>query len=89
MSHLSQPAREHLSRIPSIVLDHMETLTTRNATVLFRTATYGINTPGTVYRGDGVPIVLRPAVDSVGLLPHDTRILEDLERRVRELGRTP
>jgi formylmethanofuran dehydrogenase subunit B len=87
MSCLSQPAREHLSRIPSIVLDHEETLTTRNATVLFRTATYGINTPGTVYRGDGVPIVLRPAVDSS--LPSDVEVLMGLERRVRELGRTP
>ena len=59
MSHLTPAAREHLTRIPTIVLDSRDTATTRIATVAFRTATYGINTPGTVYRADGVPIPLR------------------------------
>ena len=58
MSNFTQAAREHLARIPSIVLDPKDTPTTRAATVVFHTATYGINTAGTVYRMDDVPIPL-------------------------------
>jgi formylmethanofuran dehydrogenase subunit B len=83
MSNVTQAAREHLTRIPSVVLDHKETPTTRAATVVFRTATYGINTPGTVYRMDDVPIPLRPAFASH--LPSDEQILRGIECRVREL----
>ena len=54
MSHFEPAAREHLTRIPTIVLHSRDTATARIATVAFRTATYGINTPGTVYRADGV-----------------------------------
>jgi formylmethanofuran dehydrogenase subunit B len=50
--------------------------------VAFTTATYGINTPGTVYRMDDVPIPLRPAFDSPH--PSDFEILSAIERRVRE-----
>ncbi|RMG37234.1 MAG: formylmethanofuran dehydrogenase subunit B [Planctomycetota bacterium] len=82
MSNFSQPAREHLKRIPVIVLDPKETETSRIATVAFTTATYGINTGGTVYRMDDVPIPLRPAFDS----PYrsDYEILKAIEWRVRE-----
>ncbi len=83
MSNFSQAAREHLARIPSIVLDPKETPTTRAATVVFHTATYGINVPGTVYRMDDVPIPLRPAVESTR--PSDEVILKGIERRVRQL----
>ena len=64
MSNFSQAAREHLATIPLIALDPKETPTTRAATVAFTTSTYGINTPGTVYRMDDVPLPLRPAFDS-------------------------
>ncbi len=83
MSDLTQAAREHLERIPSIVLDPKETPTTRVAAVVFHTATYGINTAGTVYRMDDVPIPLRPALESP--LPTDEQVLRAIERRVRQL----
>ncbi|MEX2559771.1 MAG: formylmethanofuran dehydrogenase subunit B [Pirellulales bacterium] len=83
MSNFSQPAREHLAKIPYIALDPKETPTTRQAAVAFTTATYGINTPGTVYRMDDVPIPLRPAFESP--YPSDYDVLSALERRVREL----
>jgi hypothetical protein len=47
------------------------------------TAAYGINTPGTVYRMDDVPIPLRPAFDST--YPSDEAVLKRIERRVWEL----
>ena len=83
MSNFSQAARERLAAIPYIALDPKETPTTRGATVAFTTATYGINTAGTVYRMDDVPIPLRPAFDSPH--PSDFEILSGIERRVKAL----
>ncbi|HEV3203096.1 MAG TPA: formylmethanofuran dehydrogenase subunit B [Gemmataceae bacterium] len=87
LSNFSQPAREHLARIPYIALDPKETPTVRGATVAFTTATYGINTGGTVYRMDDVPIPLRPAFESP--YPSDQKVLERIEKRIRQLQATP
>jgi formylmethanofuran dehydrogenase subunit B len=83
MSNFSQPAREHLARIPYIALDPKETPTVRGAAVAFTTATYGINTAGTVYRMDDVPIPLRRAFESP--YPGDQEVLTAIEKRIRQL----
>jgi formylmethanofuran dehydrogenase subunit B len=83
MSNFSQPAREHLARIPSVVLDPKLSETAKVATVAITTSVYGINTPGTVYRMDDVPISLRPAFDSP--YPSDLEVLQKIEKRVKEL----
>ena len=83
MANFSQPAREHLASIPYIALDTKETPTTRAAAVAFTVATYGINTGGTVYRMDDVPIPLRPAFPSPH--PSDFDVLTGIEKRVKEL----
>lgn len=80
MANFSQPAREHLAAIPLISLDTKETPTSRAATVAFTVATYGINTGGTVYRMDDVPIPLRPAFESP--FPSDFDVLSAIEKRV-------
>jgi formylmethanofuran dehydrogenase subunit B len=82
-SNFPKAAIEHLKRIPLIVLDTKETITSKLAHVAFRTATYGINTGGTVYRMDDVPITLRKAFDSP--FPDDEKILTALRKRVQEL----
>jgi formylmethanofuran dehydrogenase subunit B len=82
-SNFPKPAIEHLKRIPVIALDTKPTDTTQLARVAFTTATYGINTGGTVYRMDDVPITLRPAFDSP--YPSDEEILTAIKARVREL----
>src|SRR5512145_1736595 len=58
-SNFPKPAIEHLRKIPTIVLDPKATVTTSIAKIAFTTATYGINTGGTVYRMDDVAISLR------------------------------
>lgn len=83
MSNFSQPARDHLKSIPLICLDPKLSDTAKVATVRFTTATYGINTTGTVYRMDDVPIPLRPAFESP--FPSDEKVLRAIEKRVREL----
>jgi formylmethanofuran dehydrogenase subunit B len=89
MSNFSQAARDHLASIPVVVLDPKLSDTARIAAVAFTTATYGINTSGTVYRMDDVPIPLRPAFES----PYrtDYEILKAIEIRVRQIirDRTP
>jgi formylmethanofuran dehydrogenase subunit B len=82
MSNFNQPAREHLARIPVILLDPKFTPTAKIAAVHFATATYGINTGGTVYRMDDIPIPLRPAFESP--FPSDYEVLAGIERRVKE-----
>jgi formylmethanofuran dehydrogenase subunit B len=83
MANFSEPARQHLASIPFIALDAKETPTTRAAEVAFTVATYGINTGGTVYRMDDVPIPLRPAFPSPH--PSDYDVLNGIEARVKSL----
>jgi formylmethanofuran dehydrogenase subunit B len=82
-ANFPHPAVEHLSKIPVIVLDPKRTPTTELARVAFTTATYGINTAGTVYRMDDVSIPLRPAFESP--YPSDQEVLTAIKTRVREL----
>lgn len=82
-SNFPKAAIAHLRRIPVISLDTKPTLTSSLARVAFRTSTYGINTGGTVYRMDDVPITLRKAFDSP--FPDDETILRAIQTRVREL----
>ena len=82
-SNFPKAAIEHLKRIPTIVLDPKTTVTTSVAKISFTTATYGINTGGTVYRMDDVPISLRPAFPSP--YPSDETVLRAIKDRVRQL----
>ena len=82
-SNFPKKAIAHLKSIPVISLDTKQTETSKDAHVAFRTATYGINTSGTVYRMDDVPITLRPAFESP--FPDDETILTAIKKRVHEL----
>ena len=82
-SNFPQAAIDHLHKIPVISFDAKETETSKLAHVAFRTSTYGINTGGTVYRMDDVPITLRVAFESP--YPSDEDILTPLKKRVQEL----
>lgn len=80
---LSGAAREHLESIPLITLGHDDLPTDRRAAVAFTTARFGVNTSGTVHRIDGVPLPLRPVVESP--YPSDAEVLGDIETEVRRL----
>ncbi len=82
-SNFPKAAINHLKKIPVITLDAKQTETTMLSHVAFATATYGINTTGTVYRMDDVPITLRKAFDSP--FPTDEEILTAIKKRVHEL----
>lgn len=83
LAHFSQSACQHLASIPFVALDPKSTPTTRAAAVAFTVSTFGINTPGTVYRLDDVPIPLRAAFSSP--FASDLEILSGIEQRVKQL----
>jgi formylmethanofuran dehydrogenase subunit B len=80
MPDFSAAAREHLRQIPYIALSADESDISRQATVSFATAKFGLETGGTVYRMDEVPLALRPVISSD--YPSDSEILRRLERMV-------
>jgi formylmethanofuran dehydrogenase subunit B len=82
-ANFPKAAIEHMKKIPVISLDTKQTATSKLAHVAFATSTYGINTGGTVYRMDDVPITMRPAFDSP--YPDDEEILTAIKKRVQEL----
>ena len=86
-SNFPKRAIGRLKEIPVISLDAKPTHTSRLARVAFMVATYGINTGGTVYRMDDVPISLRPAFASP--FPGDEEILSAIHDKVLALRRQP
>ena len=84
LANFPEPARKHLRSIPTIVLDPKLSETAKGATVAFTTSTYGINTAGTVYRMDDVPIPLRPAFESP--YPSDETVLKAVEGTIERNG---
>lgn len=76
---MPQPAIDHLSRIPTIVLDPHITHTSRLARVHITTAPAGIAAPGTGYRMDEIPLPLKPAIQS----PYPTD--EEVVRRIHQV----
>lgn len=82
---LCPEAREHLGRIPRVVLGSERPVATGEPAVVIPTAAFGISTPGTAYRMDGVPLPLRSVIASS--LPTDEVVLRAIDRGVRSLSR--
>jgi len=76
VAHFPRAAARQLEHIPTIVLDPMPSLTARVARVVFPTACYGVDAAGTVYRMDGVPLRLRPALPRAR--PTDEEVLDQI-----------
>ncbi len=73
-------AWEHLTRIPTIVMDPKVSLTSKVAKVCIPVAASGIEAEGTAYRMDGVPLRLKKVVNSP--LPTDAEVLSQLREKV-------
>jgi formylmethanofuran dehydrogenase subunit B len=74
-------ASRNLAKIPIIVLDAKVSMTTLCAEVVFPVAVSGIESEGTAYRMDAVPIRLRKVVESK--YPSDEEILGRIIERVK------
>jgi formylmethanofuran dehydrogenase subunit B len=85
VANLPRPAVEHLVRSPLIVIDPHFNATSQMADVVFPSAFVGIETPGTAYRMDHVPLPLKKVVSPPkGILP-DAQILKRILAEVRKL----
>ncbi len=80
-AHFPLKAVEHLAKIPTVVIDPKVSMTTLLADVVIPSAIVGIESEGTAYRMDGVPIRLRKVVDSE--FESDSSILERIMERIR------
>lgn len=76
---------EHFVQIPTIVLDPYETPTTRIAEVVFPVTIAGVETEGTAYRMDTVPIRLRKVKSGPKGILSDYEVLNGIERKYNEL----
>jgi formylmethanofuran dehydrogenase subunit B len=83
MATFDAAACTRLAAIPTIAIASQPNATTRAATVAFATSVPGIQTPGTVYRMDDIPLPLRPALAATN--PSDVDLLAAIEQRVRQL----
>ncbi len=81
LSQFSTRAREHLRRIPSVMLDYPATEGPFEPTVRITTSPYGLCSPGTAYRMDDVPIPLRSVLPA--RFPTDAEVLKRVLKEVR------
>lgn len=87
VSNFPRKAAEHLVENPLIVIDPHMNVTSQMADVLIPSAFVGIETSGTAYRMDHVPIPLKKVVDPPrGILP-DEEILRRILKEVRKIKR--
>lgn len=80
-AHFPLKAVEHLAKIPTVVIDPKVSMTALLADVVIPSAIAGIESEGTAYRMDGVPIRLRKVIDSE--FESDSSILERIVERIR------
>ncbi len=80
VQEMDADAREHLTQVPTIVLDHPMVEAPFLPTVHFTTAVYGIHAPGTAYRMDEIPVPLRRVLPTD--YPTDDCVLNDLRKRL-------
>jgi formylmethanofuran dehydrogenase subunit B len=84
VANFPRVAAEHLTKNPLIVVDPHMNATSQMADVVFPSAFVGIETAGTAYRMDHVPLTLRKVVDPPkGVLPDEEilkRILSQVKR---------
>ncbi|RLF14970.1 MAG: formylmethanofuran dehydrogenase subunit B [Thermoprotei archaeon] len=84
-SHFPKRAVEHLSKIPTVVIDPRWSPTAAIADVFIPTTYVGIEEEGTIYRMDKVPLRAKKIVEPPPGVLSDVEVLERLVARVREL----
>jgi formylmethanofuran dehydrogenase subunit B len=84
-AHFPKPAMQKMTQHPLIVINPDMNCTSKLGDVLFPTQWCGIESEGTAYRMDGVPIRLRKAVEPPPGVPSDEEILHLILAEVRAI----
>jgi len=87
VAHFPQKAGQNLVKNPLIAIDPEVTPTTLMADVVLPSAFVGIETEGTAYRMDHVPLPLKKVVEPPKTCLTDVEILQRILHQVRKLGR--
>ena len=85
VSNFPRAAAEHLVKNPLIVIDPHMNATSQVADVIFPSAFVGIETRGTAYRMDHVPITLKKIVDPPKGVVTDKEILQRILSEVKRI----
>lgn len=80
-----QKAVQHLANIPSAVIDPHESPTTHLCDLVVPTAVNGIESEGTAYRMDAVPLRMRKIIEPPAGLLSDEETLKMILEKVREI----
>jgi formylmethanofuran dehydrogenase subunit B len=84
-AHFPKPSMKKMTQHPLIVINPDMNCTSKLSDVLFPTQWCGIESEGTAYRMDGVPIRLRKAVEPPPGVPSDEEILRLILAEVRAI----
>jgi formylmethanofuran dehydrogenase subunit B len=71
LTRLSATAKQRFAATPIIALDWQQTATMRAARIAIPLATIGVESGGTIFRADGVPLALRPSITAQFPADHD------------------
>lgn len=82
-AHFPRKSVEHMARIPLIYIGPHFTLTSELADVFIPSTFVGIETEGTAYRMDNIPLYTRKVVDPPEGVLSDAEILERILKEVR------
>jgi formylmethanofuran dehydrogenase subunit B len=86
VSHFPKAAVKHLLEIPIVTLEPKKTPTSEASEVVIPSAILGIETTGTIYRIDGVPLEARKVIDPPAGVRSDVEILDAIITRLKRLG---
>ena len=82
-AHFPKSTIEHMASIPTVQIDPCVNATTALCQVQIPVAITGVESAGTAYRMDGVPIRMKKVIETE--FPTDQEILERIVTRIREM----
>ncbi|WP_048085697.1 formylmethanofuran dehydrogenase subunit B [Archaeoglobus veneficus] len=83
-AHFPKQAVEYMKRIPLVVIDPFESLTSKLADVVIPAAIAGVEVEGSAYRMDGVPLRLKKVFEPPEGVLSDEEILKRIISKVKE-----
>ena len=81
-AHFPRESVRYLAKIPLIVIDPFESLTSKIADVVIPSKVVGVEEEGSAYRMDGVPLRLKKVIDVEGYLS-DLEIMKSILEKVK------
>ena len=85
VAHFPKSSIKYLTKIPTIVIDPFENLTSQIADIIIPSTIVGIEEEGSAYRMDSVPLRLRKVVEPPEGLLSDEEILRRILNKVKKI----